>query len=185
MSVQLARKRFTTADYNRMIEVGLLGKDDHVELIDGEIFEMSPIGPRHAACVDRLNTFLHALSFQWIIRVQSPIQIDPDSEPQPDLALLKARADFYSSGHPTVADVLVVIEVSDTTLEKDRGVKLPLYARAGIPEAWVVDLYNDRVEVHSDPLNGIYQRSRIVQRDQDVQSDVIPQLKLPANEILG
>jgi Uma2 family endonuclease len=185
MSVQLARRRFTTGDYNRMIEVGLLGKDDRVELIDGEIIEMSPIGTRHAACVDRLNALFHALSSGLIVRVQSPIQIDPDSEPQPDLSLLRARADFYDSAHPTAADVLLVVEVSDTTYEKDRGVKMPLYARAGIPEAWLVDLYDDRVEIHSDPAGGIYQRSRIVQRNQNVQSEVLPQLTLTADEILG
>ncbi len=169
-----------------MFEVGVLTESERVELIDGEIIEMAPIGPRHAACVDRLAEFLsNKIKKLAIVRVQNPIELSEDSEPQPDVTLLKRRADFYAQGHPTPEDVLIAIEVADTTLESDRMVKLPSYARAGIPEAWLIDLVNDRLEIHSSPTSGIYQEVRLVLRGQKVISQTIPQLKLKADDILG
>ncbi|MFN0084582.1 MAG: Uma2 family endonuclease [Blastocatellia bacterium] len=169
-----------------MVDAGILGPDDRVELIEGEIIEMSPIGPRHASIVNRLTGILATLfARKFVVSIQNPVVLNDYSVPQPDLAVLKWRDDYYAQELPAVQDTLIAIEVSDTTLEKDRGVKLPLYARTGIPEVWLIDLYNDRIEVHSALLNGVYQRSRIVQRDQDVQSDAIPQLTLTADEILG
>jgi len=169
-----------------MIEAGVLKEDDRVELLNGEIIEMSPIGPRHASHVDRLNELLSAkLRKVAIVRVQSPILLSDYSEPQPDLTLLKRRVDFYVSGHPTPSDVFVVIEVSDSTVESDRRAKIPSYALAGIAEAWLIDLVEDRIEVHSNPYNGVYQEVRIVQRGQKVISNALPQLKLKADEVLG
>jgi Uma2 family endonuclease len=186
MAWQPARKLFTVAEYHQMIEAGVLKEDDRVELLNGEIIEMSPIGPRHASHVDRLvNILPPKLKGKAILRVQSPILLSDYSEPQPDLALLKPRADFYVGGHPTPADVLVVIEVSDSTVEKDRRAKIPSYAQAGIPESWLIDLVEDRIEVHSKPYNGVYQEVRIIQRGQKVISNSLPQLKLKADEILG
>jgi len=186
MSLPLPRRPFTTAEYHRMIETGILTEDDQVELINGEIIEMAPIGPRHAACVKRLAELLGIKVRKLaMVGVQDPIELSEHSEPQPDISLLKRRADFYAQGHPTPADVLIAIEVADTTLENDRGVKLPSYARAGIPEAWLVDLVNDRLEIHSSPTSGIYQEVRIVLRGHKVISQTIPQLKLKADDILG
>src|SRR5436190_15615228 len=137
MAVTVKRRRFTLDEYHRMGKTGILSEDDRVELIEGEIIEMSPIGSRHAACVDRFNELIARLRLNIIVRVQSSIQLDDYSQPQPDLALLRRRDDFYSSSLPRPADVLLVIEVADTTLEYDRFVKLPLSAHAGIPEAWL------------------------------------------------
>jgi len=186
MSVQLARRPFTTTEYHRLIEIGLLTEDERVELLNGEIIEMAPIGPRHAACVDRLNSFLaRKVSRLAIVRVQNPVELDDFSEPEPDLSLLKRRPDFYANSHPTSADVLIAVEVADTSVEKDREIKLPSYARAGIPEAWLVDLYNDRIEIHHAPYQGIYQEVRILQRGQRFASPTLPQLKFKADDILG
>jgi Uma2 family endonuclease len=186
MSVQLARRPFTTAEYHRLIEIGLLTEDDRVELLNGEIIEMAPIGPRHAACVKRVSEFLHSkVKKAAIVGTQDPIELNDFSEPEPDLSLLKRRADFYAESHPTPADVLIAIEVADTSVEKDREIKLPSYARSGIPEAWLIDLYNDRIEIHYEPHQAVYQQVRIVQRGQRFASPTLPQLKFKAEDILG
>lgn len=186
MSVQLARKLFTTAEYHQMVAAGIFDEDDRLELIDGEIVEMSPIGPRHVAAVNRLTEVLGEQARGLaILSVQNPVELSDFSEPQPDLTLLKRRADFYAQALPTVADVLVAIEVADTTVEKDRGAKIPSYARAGLAESWLVDLVNDRIEVYSQPSSGVYQEIRIVLRGQPVISKTIPQLQLNADDILG
>jgi Uma2 family endonuclease len=186
MTPELELRPFTTAEYHRLIEAGILTEDDRVELIDGRIVKMAPIGPRHAACVKRLNSFFGGkVSGYAVVSVQDPIQLDDYSEPQPDLALLRPRADFYAQSHPTPEDVLVAIEVADTTVESDRSVKIPSYARAGIPEAWLIDLYNDRIEIHSNPASGIYQEVRIVLRGHRVVSAALPQLEMKADDILG
>lgn len=186
MSTLLPRRPFTTAEYHRMTEVGVLTEDDHVELIDGEIIEMAAIGPRHAACVKRLAEFLIVKVRRWaMVGVQDPIQLNDYSEPEPDISLLKRRADFYAQSHPTPADVLVAIEVAITTVESDRTAKIPIYARAGIPEAWLVDLYNDHIEIHSRPASGVYQEVRIILRGQKIVSQALPQLKLKTDDILG
>lgn len=149
MSVQISRHRFSVEDYYRMAECGILPRDARVELLDGEIVEMSPIGDRHAACVDWLNHALStAVSDRAIVRVQNPVRLGPRSEPQPDIALLRYRHDFYRAGHPAPRDVLLVIEVGDTSVDFDREVKTPLYAAAGIPEVWIVDLIAERIEVY-------------------------------------
>lgn len=186
MAWQPARKLFTVTEYHQMIEAGVLKEGDRVELFNGEIIEMSPIGPRHASHVDRLNELLvEKIRKSVIVRIQSPIVLNDYSEPQPDLTLLKRQADFYATSHPTPTDVIVVIEVSDSTVENDRRAKIPAYALAGIPEAWLIDLVNDRIEVHSNPYNGVYQEVRIIQRGQKIISASLPQLKLSAEEILG
>lgn len=186
MSVKLARKLFTTTEYHQMITAGVFDEDDRLELIEGEIVEMSPIGPRHVASVNRLTEVLgEHIRGLAILSVQNPIQLSDFSEPQPDLTLLKRRSDFYALALPTVADVLVAIEVADTTVEKDRGAKIPSYARAGVAESWLVDLFNDRIEIYSRPASGVYQEIRVVLRGQPVVSTAIPQLQLNANEILG
>jgi Uma2 family endonuclease len=186
MTPELELRPFTTAEYHRLIEAGILTEDDRVELIDGGIVKIAPIGPGHAACVDRLAEFFTDKVIKVaIVRVQNPIELNEYSEPQPDIALVKRRTDFYAQSHPTPEDVLVAIEVADTTVESDRAVKIQSYASAGIPEAWLIDLYNDRIEIHSNPASGVYQEVRIVLRGHRVVSAAFPQLEMKADDILG
>jgi Uma2 family endonuclease len=186
MSVQIARRYFNVTEYYRMGEAGILSEDDRVELIEGEILEMSPIGSRHAACVKRLNTLLgRQVSQNITVSVQDPIRLDDYSEPQPDVALLRAREDFYAEGHPTPSDVLIVIEVADTSVEYDRDMKVPLYARAAVPEVWLVDLPEDSIEIYTEPQNGAYREFRKARRGETVGSRTIPDLTLSVDAILG
>lgn len=147
MSVEIAKHLFTVEQYERMIETGILTKYYRVELIEGEIVEMSRISPLHAACVNRLNMLVRKFSRGATVGVKSPVMLVDNSETKPDLSLLKWRDDFYGHSRPTPDDVLLLIEVSDATLKYDRQVKMPLYARAGIEELWVVNLQDDEVEV--------------------------------------
>ena len=180
------RRPFTVGEYYRMAEADILTEEDRVELIAGQIVAMSPIGSRHAACVDRLNGLLHRQSEQaFIVRVQSPIALDAYSEPEPDLVLLRPRADFYAEAHPSVADVLLAVEVADTSVDYDREVKLPLYAQAGLPEVWLIDLQESRIEVYARPQGGAYQQRIEVIADATLTSLTIPQLALAAADLLG
>jgi Uma2 family endonuclease len=157
MTTSVLRRRFTVDEYYRMAEAGILKPDDRVELIEGEIIRMSPIGSRHAACVDRLNQVLvPAAAARAIVRVQNPFRIGSHSEPEPDLMLLRPRTDFYASGHPGPADVLLLIEVVDSTPEVELEAKIRLYARSGVAEVWVVDLNRRKVDVHRAPRGEAY-----------------------------
>lgn len=148
----LKRHRFTVEEYYAMGESGILAPDARVELIDGEIIERSPIGNRHAAMVMRLNSLLNdTRGSSYQVSPGHPAILGKWSAPEPDLMLLKPRADFYESAHPTIADMLLVIEVSDSTLRQDRGVKKRLYAEFAIPEYWIVNLVENRIEVHREP----------------------------------
>ena len=180
------RRPFTVGEYYRMAEAAILTEEDRVELIAGQIVAMSPIGSRHAACVDRLNGLLHRQpGSAFIVRVQSPIALDAYSEPEPDLVLLRPRADFYAEAHPSAADVLLAIEVADTSVDYDREVKLPLYAQAGLPEVWLIDLQESRIEVYARPQGGAYQQRIEVTADATLTSPTIPQLALAAADLLG
>jgi Uma2 family endonuclease len=186
MSVQLRKRYFNVDDYYRMAEAGLFSEGDRVELIEGEVIEMSPIGSHHAGCLTRSSAVLNRrFGHLAIVSVQNPIRLGEFSEPQPDLALLTPRKDYYSNSHPTAADVLVVIEVADTSADYDRNVKLPLYARAGIPEAWLVVLPKDLIEVHSQPKNGKYQKVQRLKRGKTLTSPTVSGLSLTVDEILG
>jgi Uma2 family endonuclease len=169
-----------------MAEAGLFLGGPHVELIEGEVIEMRPIGSRHAGCVDDLNSLLaHQIGRLAIIRVQGPIRIDEHSEPQPDIALLKPRRDSYRRSHPTPPDVLLVIEIADTSANYDRSVKLPLYARAGIPESWLIVLPKDTIEVYSEPGDGKYTRIQRFKRGKTLTSPTVASLSLKVDDILG
>jgi Uma2 family endonuclease len=135
------RHRITVGEYYRMAELGLLAPDARVELIAGEIIDMAPTGSQHGGTTNFLDYALkHAAGDRALVRVQLPIRLNEHNEPEPDLAVVKQRADFYKEGHPTAADALLIVEVSDTTLRYDREVKVPLYAAHGISEVWIVDL---------------------------------------------
>lgn len=166
-SVRPQNHRFTVEDFYRMADAGILGADDRVELIDGEVVEMNPIGSRHAASVSRLNRLLLGLvADRAIVRVQDPVRLSDLSEPQPDLALLKFREDFYAKGHPTPDDVLLLIEVSDSSLAFDQGTKLSLYAISGIPEVWIIDLSRNVLTSYRTPEEGAYTQQREFQGDE-------------------
>jgi Uma2 family endonuclease len=169
-----------------MAETGILTEADRVELIEGEIVEMSPIGSRHAACVNRLNMLLGRQAGQsFIVSVQNPIIVSDYSEPEPDLAVLLWRGDYYEHELPQSADVLLVVEVADTSVDVDRGVKIPLYARSGIPIMVLVDVPNELIEVHSQPASGQYQSVKIFRRGDSFQLNALPQLSLGVDAILG
>jgi Uma2 family endonuclease len=153
----VARHRFTVGEYERMGQVGVLDEDERVELLDGEIVRMTPIGPAHAGLVNRLNRMLmQRLGNRAIVTVQNPVRLAPYSEPQPDLAIARPRRDDYQLSHPDEREVLLIIEVADSSLPVDRGVKVPIYAVAGIPEVWLVDIPGRRVLVHRKPEDGAY-----------------------------
>jgi Uma2 family endonuclease len=160
MGEQLTRRRFTVEDYHRMGEAGILAEDEPVELIAGEIVVREPIGSRHAGTVNRLTRlWTSRLGERAVVQIQNPIELPKeDSEPQPDVTLLRPRADFYTGAHPVAADVLLLIEVADESLAVDRRVRMPLYARAAIREAWLLDLAAACVEVYRAPTADGYQQ---------------------------
>ncbi|MDN5870994.1 MAG: Uma2 family endonuclease [Nitrococcus sp.] len=155
--LEQVRHRLTTADYHKMGAAGVFGPTDRVELIEGEIIDMAPIGSTHAGVVALLIKLLvRALADQAIVNVQNPVVLGDHSEPQPDLSVSRPRADFYRGAHPTPADILLLIEVAESSVNFDREVKLPLYARHNVPEVWLVDLRQKALAIHRAPLEGAY-----------------------------
>lgn len=186
MAALVARRRFTAVEYEQMTAAGILTEDDHVELIAGEIVEMSPKGSRHTACVNRLNRLLSRQAGEVaLISVQNPIRLSASSEPEPDIALLHPREDDYAQGHPTPAEVFLLMEVAESSRDYDRAVKLLLYAEAEIPEVWLIDLVASAVEVHTEPRAGRYRRSRRASRGESITSTALPTLVLPVEAVLG
>ena len=186
MAAQLLRRRFTVLEYHRMGQVGILGEDDRLELLDGEIVEMAPIGSRHQAVVNRLTRlFSNQLHDGAVVRIQGPVRLGEETEPQPDLLLLAPRADFYASDHPGPEDVLLLVEVSDTSTDYDREVKLPLYARYGIDEVWLVNLEAGVVEVYRAPTAQGYQEVSQADNEQRISPVAFPQLDLAVEDIIG
>ncbi|MEK7220714.1 MAG: Uma2 family endonuclease [candidate division NC10 bacterium] len=185
MAIELLRRRFTVEEYHRMALASILGRDDRVELIEGEIVTMTPSGVRHAACVRRLNRLLSArIGDRAIVDVQNPIRLSEHSEPQPDVALLRPRPDDYAHAHPGPEDVLLVVEVAETSAESDGAVTLPLYARAGIAEVWLVDLTAETVEVHRGPPPQGYEAVQRVGPKQTVCPRTVPDLRLATDDLL-
>lgn len=186
MALQIARRCFTVEEYHRMAAAGILSEDDRVELIEGEIVEMTPIGSRHASCAIRLNQlFSQRLGQRALVSVQNPIRLGERSEPQPDLALLRPRPDFYAQAHPEPRDVLLLVEVAETSGAYDREVKLPLYARAGIAEVWLVDLEHAGIEVYRQPGPQGYQFVQRVGPEARLAPQTFPDLALAVAEIIG
>ncbi|HEY9847282.1 MAG TPA: Uma2 family endonuclease, partial [Candidatus Caenarcaniphilales bacterium] len=177
---------FTVNEYHQMAQTGILSESDRVELLEGELVEMSPIGSRHAACVKRFNRlFSQRLSQRALVSIQDPIQLSERSEPQPDLVLLKPRADFYAQAHPQPKDILLIVEVADTSVDYDRQVKIPLYAQAGIIETWLLDLIKEFVEVYRQPVAGEYREIQQLQRQQLLSPLAFSDMRVTVSELLG
>ena len=179
------KRKFTVAEYYRMAEAGILRPDERVELIEGEIIVMAPIGPGHAGSVDFTADFIiRRLDERFMVRSQNPVHLDDGSEPQPDIAIILRRRESYFTAHPTPADVLLVIEVADSSLEYDREVKAHLYGRAGVPETWVKNLPEDCIEKFTEPGPEGYAQHTIHRRGETLTPESLPDLELPVDELL-
>lgn len=185
MSALLEPRRFNVSEYYQMAAAGVLKPEDRVELIEGRVIKMSPIGSKHAACVKRLNGLLHSRFGPRAVSVQSPVRLDEYSEPEPDVAVVKGRDDYYELQHPTAADTLLIIEVADTTVLTDRNIKIPLYARAEVPEVWLVNLPAQSIEVFSNPREEVYQDYTEYKRGEVAISATLKDFSPQVNEILG
>ena len=175
MIEQIPPHRFTLEHYHAMIDEGILGEDDRVELIHGAIVDMSPIGNPHVVTINRLNRlFTSTLGERAIVSVQNPVTLPPDSEPQPDVALFRPQEDFYANGRPAPADVLLVVEVADSSLRYDRLIKSALYGSSGIPEFWIVDVAGNAVEVYTQPAGDHYAHLITYNRGERITSQAFP-----------
>ena len=184
-ALDLPVRRFTVAEYYAMAEAGILTEDDRVELIDGVIVEMSPVGSRHVGVVNGFNRALtEAVGRRAVVQVQSPIRLDDGTEPQPDLVLLRERADLYASGHAGPQDVLLLIEVADSSVGYDRNEKLPRYARAGIPEVWLTLLPEDVVEAHTEPTENGYRVTRRLRAGDILRPGCFEDIEIPVEAII-
>ena len=178
-------RKFTVAEYYRMAEVGILGPDEQVELVEGEIIVMAPIGPGYAGSVDIVsNLFVRKLDDRFIIRSQNPIHLDDGSEPQPDIAVARPRDDYYTAAHPTPADILLIVEVAQSNLEYDRDIKAHLYGRNGIPETWVKNLPEDCIERFTGPGPEGYAQHTIHRRGETIAPVSFPDLELAVDDLL-
>ena len=185
MSSEISRRLFTVDDCYRMLDAGILHEDDRVELIRGELLNMSPIGTRHQSVVDGATRLLvRSVGDQAIVRVQGPIELDRFSAPQPDLVLLRPRDDLYVHKHPGAPDIFLVVEVADASLEYDTNVKKALYAILGIYEYWVVDLQNNRLICHSDPAADSYRTVREFHRGDTVAPSLLPDCRIKVDILL-
>jgi Uma2 family endonuclease len=184
MVLQLLRHQFTVKQFHQMAESGILSENERLELIRGEMIDMSPIGTRHSGCVLFLSNLLALLlAGLALINVQNPIELDETSEPQPDIALLKPRADFYRTAHPQPEDIFLLIEVADTTIKYDREVKIPLYAEANIPEVWLIDVNQEVIEVYRNPLQGVYQDIQKLVKNQTLSILAFSDVSINVSEI--
>ncbi len=180
------RYRFTVDQYHRMGKAGIFHPECRVELINGEIFEMSPIDPGHSGVVDWLTyQFIIRLGERANVHIQNPTIVDRHSEPQPDLMLLKPRDDFYRRAHPTPEDTLLAVEVANTSLSHDRRRKLPLYARTGVVEVWIVNRRADAVDVFRDPSPDGYPDQSRRGRGEHAAPAAFRDLHLSVGDILG
>lgn len=186
MATLPAVHRFTAAEFQRMGQTGVFGEDSRLELIEGEVVEMAPIGPEHANRVARLNELLVlAFAGRAIVNPGNPLLLDPHSEPEPDFALLKPRPGGYAGRHPVPEDVLLIVEVADTSLLYDRQRKVPLYARHGIPEVWLVSLPEQTVTVYQSPAAAGYQVERELRRGEALAPLAFADREFATADLLG
>ena len=185
-AVEVLRHRFTVDDFALLGEVGVFTEDDRVELIDGEIRDMTPIGQPHAWIVSRLNRrLILRLADHAFVSVQNPLRLDDHTQPLPDLVVARGGEDDYAERHLEARDVLLVVEVADSSLRYDRAEKMPRYARAGIPEAWLVDVTGREVAVHTDPGPGGYAREQVFRPGAEIESTAVAGLRVTVDEIVG
>jgi Uma2 family endonuclease len=177
-------RRFTVDEYYRMAEVGILTENDRVELIEGEIIQMSPIGSRHNGCVAALDDLLSPLRGRANIFIQGPLRISDRTEPVPDVIVTRYRRDHYRGDHPTPTDTLLVVEVADSSLAWDKRTKVPMYAREGVPEMWLIDLPHELVTVHREPASDGYQLIQSFRRGEAISPLAFPDLTIAITDIL-
>jgi Uma2 family endonuclease len=184
MQVQ-TQHRFSVTEYHRMAETGILRPGARVELLDGKIIDMSPIDPFHGGVTKRLNRiFTRLAQGRWVVSVQDPLHMDDHSEPEPDVMLVKPATDDYTSHHPQPDDVFLLIEVSDTTLDYDRGEKLAAYGRAGIPEVWILNLNDKSIEVYREPHFTGYGWSKTLRAGDKASLLAFPDVAVDAADVL-
>ncbi|MGI8556681.1 MAG: Uma2 family endonuclease [Pyrinomonadaceae bacterium] len=186
MNALPARKIFTIGDYHKMIDAGVFIGNSNWELVEGEIVKKMTVGDYHISCVNRLTRlFSRYYSDDFILSVQNPVVISEISEPEPNIALLKFREDFYASGKATAKDVLLLIEVSDSTVSYDRQTKTRLYAEAEIAEVWLVNLPRQIIEVYYEPAGGKYKVVRKLGKNEKIHANFLPEISFTVAEILG
>ena len=180
-----AKHRFKVSEYYRMGETGVLRPDARVELLDGEIIDMSPIGPFHGGVTNHLSQiFTTTAKGRWIVTAGTPVHLDEYSEPQPDIMLVKPEADFYGRRHPEPSDVYLLIEVADSSLERDVEEKLPIYARSGIPEVWVVNLNDVTIEIYRQPDFTSYASKSVVTPGEFANPQAYPDVSIDVGDLL-
>jgi Uma2 family endonuclease len=186
MSAEVATYRFSVEEFNKLGEAGIFDEDDRVELLDGEIIVLSPVGTQHAGIVMRLISVFHdKLGKRVLINPQNPTVMDEFSEPLPDIMLLKPRKDFYSSAHPRPGDIFLLIEVSDTTLAYDRGRKLRKYAESRLAEVWIVNVKQQTIEQFRAPGGATYSSSAAFRRGQTIKIAAFPDVQFSVEELIG
>ncbi len=185
LGAEYAPRRFTVEEYYAMVEAGILAPDERVELLAGEIIKMAPIGSRHAYSVTRFTeVFFEQLGRRVTIRVQNPVRIATGNEPEPDIAILRRKDDGYAYEHPGAEDVILLVEVADSSVEFDRRHKLPVYAMHGIPEVWLGDINTRIVEVYDEPIAGGYARMKVYGSDDSLVSETFTGLLIPVSEVM-
>ena len=186
MSTAIAYRQFTIRDLEQMITSGILSEDEHIELIQGQLIKMSPPGILHAACVDRLNKlFSRQTPDEITVSVQNPLALNSTLQPEPDIMLLSPRQDYYTSARPTASDVLLLVEVSDSSLEYDQETKLPLYAASGVGEVWLVNLQESSIDCYSDPVAQGYRLCERFWKGDTIHPDRLPEITVKVSYILN
>jgi Uma2 family endonuclease len=179
------KHRFNVNEYYRMGETGVLPPDARVELLDGEIIDMSPIGPFHSGVTKYLiKVFSNAAKERWVLAVADPVRLDDYSEPQPDIMLVKLNSDFYRNKHPEPSDVYLLIEVADSSLERDLLEKLPKYARAGIPEVWIINLNDETIEIYRQPNFTAYGSKAVLSAGDFAKPEAFPDVSIDVKDLL-
>jgi Uma2 family endonuclease len=186
MEIEVTKKLFTVDEFNRMAEVGIFGPKPRIELIEGEIIEMAPIGMRHMGCVNRATALLITrLGARAVISVQNAVVLSNYTEPQPDIVVAKPRDSYYGDKYIAPEDTFLVIEVSDTTVRYDRDRKMPLYAKAKVPEVWIENLQNDVVLVYRDPDPKGYKTALTLHRGEALTIAAFPEIQFKVEDFLG
>jgi Uma2 family endonuclease len=185
-SIAVSKRQFTVEEFERLYEAGVLANNERVELIWGEIAQMSPVNIAHSSCVLRLTHLLtRLLNDRGIIGVQNPVQLDAKTLPQPDVAVLRPRPDYYNTAHPGPGDIYLIIEVADSSLDYDRKTKSMVYARYGIADYWIVNLPGRQIEVHREPREDAYRTTTRYSRGDTLALLTFPDVMLLADDILG